>query len=150
MDQCAEQTSMRQVGPGLNILVDLGGMPWRWCCRASRGSLLVPGACLTDDLWSKWSLPLTDEPRFLTAGRQDPEDPESLIVTRASLAASFAIGVDSPSQRYDVLWGAYSIVVVGLDRGDHARSRVWFDLWTELDVAEEHLHARIAEVNPPS
>ncbi|WP_285786996.1 hypothetical protein [Micromonospora sp. NBRC 101691] len=101
----------------------------------------VPGATVR---WMK----ITDEPRFLTAGRRAPDDPESLILTRAALAASFAIGVDSPSGRHDVLWGVHSIVVVGLDRGDRARSRAWFDLWTELDAAEHLLRSRIAEVEP--
>ncbi|TYB37149.1 hypothetical protein FXF50_16065 [Micromonospora sp. AP08] len=103
----------------------------------------VPGATVR---WMK----ITDEPRFLTAGRQAPDDPESLIVTRAALAASFGIGVDSPSGRYDILWGVYSIAVVGLDRADRARSRAWFDLWTALDTAEEQLRTRITEVNLPS
>ncbi|MER7335668.1 MULTISPECIES: hypothetical protein [unclassified Micromonospora] len=93
---------------------------------------------------------ITDEPRFLTAGRRGTDDPNHLIVTRAALAAPFAIGVDSPSGRYEILWGVHSIAVVGLDRGEQARSRVWFDLWTPLDAAERHLRTRIAEVDPPS
>ncbi|MGW0436389.1 hypothetical protein ACWDV4_28055 [Micromonospora sp. NPDC003197] len=101
----------------------------------------VPGSTLR---WMK----ITDEPRFLTAGRRDPDDPDKLIVTRAALAASFAIGVDSPPDDYDILWGAYSIAVVGLDRGDQARSRAWFDLWTALDAAERQLRTRITEPTP--
>lgn len=97
----------------------------------------------------RW-MKITDEPRFLTAGRHAPDDPGSLIVTRAALAASFAVGVDSPPGRYEILWGVYSIAVVGLDRGEHARSRVWFDLWTTLDAAEQQLRERIAEVASPS
>ncbi|SCG65608.1 hypothetical protein [Micromonospora inositola] len=93
---------------------------------------------------------ITEEPRYLTAGRPAPDDPDSLIVTRAALAASFAIGVDSPSGRYDILWGVYSIAVVGLGSGTRARSRAWFDLWTALDAAEQQLRTRIAEVEPPS
>ncbi|MEV0330052.1 hypothetical protein AB0H63_26895 [Micromonospora echinospora] len=103
----------------------------------------VPGATVR---WMK----ITDKPRFLTAGRRAPNDPERLILTRAALAVSFAIGVDAPSGRYDILWGAHSIVVAGLDRGDQARIRVWFDLWTELDTAEQHLRTRITEVDPAS
>ncbi|GAB3189401.1 hypothetical protein FHX75_111228 [Micromonospora palomenae] len=103
----------------------------------------VPGATVR---WMK----ITDEPRFLTAGRRAPDDPSSLILTRAALAASFAMGVDSPSGRYELLSGVYSIAVAGLDRGERARSRVWFDLWATLDAAEQQLRDRIAEVASPS
>jgi hypothetical protein len=103
----------------------------------------VPGAAVR---WMK----ITDEPRYLTAGRRVPDDPSRLILTRAALAASFAAGVDSPSGRYEILWGAYSIAVVGLDRRGQARSRVWFDLWTALDKAEQELRTRILELDPPS
>jgi len=97
----------------------------------------VAGASLR---WMK----IVDEPRFLTAGRPSPDDPDRLIVTRAALAAAFALGVDSPD-RYDILWGVFSIAVGGLD-SEEGRSRVWFDLWTELDEAEEELRDRIVEV----
>jgi hypothetical protein len=90
---------------------------------------------------------ITDEPRYLTSGRRAPHDPEKLIVTRAALAAAFAIGVDAPSRDFEILWGVYSIVVVGFDRGE-IRSRAWFDLWTALDQAEEQLRTRIMEVQP--
>ena len=103
----------------------------------------VPGATVR---WMK----ITDEPRYLTAGRRIVDDPNSLILTRAALAAAFAVGVDSPSGRFDILWGAYSIAVVGLDRPGQARRRVWFDLWTGLDTAEQQLRARIAEVDTSS
>ncbi|MFG2058358.1 hypothetical protein ACGFI9_30480 [Micromonospora sp. NPDC048930] len=103
----------------------------------------VPGATVR---WMK----ITDEPRFLTAGRRAPDDPDSLIVTRAALAASFAIGVDSPPSRHEILWGVYSIAVAGLDRGEQTRSRVWFDLWTTLDTAEQQLRERITEIALPS
>ncbi|WP_200216015.1 hypothetical protein [Micromonospora coerulea] len=103
----------------------------------------VPGATVR---WMK----ITEEPRHLTAGRPAPDDPNSLIVTRAALAASFAIGVDSPSGRYDILWGVHSIAVVGLESGARARSRAWFDLWTALDAAEQQLRTRITEVEPPT
>jgi hypothetical protein len=93
---------------------------------------------------------ITDEPRYLTAGRRTADDPNALILTRAALAAAFAVGVDSPSGRFDILWGVYSIAVVGLDRPGQARSRVWFDLWRGLDTAEQQLRAWIAEVDPPS
>lgn len=99
----------------------------------------VPGATVR---WMK----ITDQPRFLTAGRRAPDDPGSLIVTRAALAASFAMGVDSPPGRYEILWGVYSIAVTGLDQGEQARSRVWFDLWATLDAAEQQLRERIAKV----
>ncbi|WP_203924677.1 hypothetical protein [Rugosimonospora africana] len=91
---------------------------------------------------------ITDEPKYLTSGRRTPDDPNKLIVTRAALAAAFAIGVDAPSRNYEILWGTYSIAVVGLDHAE-ARNQVWFDLWTVLDQAEQHLRARIMEVQLP-
>jgi hypothetical protein len=103
----------------------------------------VPGATLR---WMK----VTDVPRYLTGGRRVPDDPRRLILTRAALAASFAIGVDSPPDRYDIPWGVYSIVVVGLDRPGQARSREWFDLWTALDPAEQQLRTRITELDAPN
>ncbi|WP_435233911.1 hypothetical protein [Micromonospora aurantiaca (nom. illeg.)] len=101
----------------------------------------VPGAAV-------WWMKITDEPRFLTAGRRDADDPDSLIVTRAALAAAFAIGVDAPARPHEILWGVYSVAVVGLDRGEQARSRAWFDLWTGLDAAEQQLVTRIGDVDP--
>ncbi|MER7992293.1 hypothetical protein AB0B62_00875 [Micromonospora chalcea] len=101
----------------------------------------VPGAAVR---WMK----ITDEPRFLTAGRRDADDPDSLIVTRAALAVAFAIGVGAPARPHEILWGVYSVAVVGLDRGEQARSRVWFDLWTGLDAAEQQLVTRIGDVDP--
>jgi hypothetical protein len=99
----------------------------------------VPGATVR---WMK----ITDEPRYLTAGRRVEDDPDHLILTRAALAVSFAIGVDSPSGPFEILWGVHSIAIVGLDSGGQARSRAWFDLWTSLDTAEEDLRVRITEV----
>ena len=96
----------------------------------------VPDASLR---WMK----IVAEPRFLTAGRPQPDDPDKLVVTRAALAVSFALGVDSPGDRYEILWGVYSLAVVGLDEPE-GRSRVWFDLWTDLDEAEELLPERIS------
>jgi hypothetical protein len=88
---------------------------------------------------------IVDEPRYRTAGRPVPEDPDRVLVTRAGLAASFALGVDSPSGG-EILWGVYTVVVVGLDAAAH--SRVWLDLWTDLDAAEERLASRLYEVEP--
>jgi hypothetical protein len=102
----------------------------------------VPGAAVR---WMK----ITDDPRFLTAARRDADDPDSVIITRAALAAAFAVGVDAPERPHEILWGSYSVAVVGLDRGEQARSRVWFDLWTELDAAEQQLVSRIGDVCPP-
>ncbi|GAA4204077.1 hypothetical protein [Actinocatenispora rupis] len=100
----------------------------------------VPGAAV------RW-MRITEEPRYLTAGRRRPEDPDRIVVTRAALAAPFAVGVDSPD-RFDVLWGVHSIAVAGLDRPDGATSRVWFDLWTDADTAEEQLRERITTLDP--
>lgn len=93
----------------------------------------VPGSTVP---WMK----ITDEPRYLTGGRPMPEDPDRVVVTRAALAAPFALGVESPSGR-EILWGVYTVVVSGLDAT--ARSRAWLDLWTDLDTAHEQLASRI-------
>ncbi|MCP2322059.1 hypothetical protein HDA40_000566 [Hamadaea flava] len=95
----------------------------------------VPDASLR---WMK----IVAEPRFLTAGRPAPDDPDKLIVTRAALALSFGLGVDS-GDSYEILWGVFSVAVVGLDE-PAGRSRVWFDLWADLDEAEEQLPDRIS------
>jgi hypothetical protein len=104
----------------------------------------VAGAALT---WFK----IVDEPKFVTAGRRSPDDPELLIVTRAGMAAPFALGVAKPGPDggLEILWGVFSVAVVGIDRGDKARSRVWFDLWTGLDEAEQELRGgRLMEFDP--
>ncbi|MEV4411692.1 hypothetical protein [Catellatospora sp. NPDC049609] len=99
----------------------------------------VPGATVR---WMK----ITDDPRFLTAGRRVPDDPDRLILSRAALAVAFAAGVDSPSGDFEILWGAFTVAVGGLADGGRTRSRVWFDLWTRLDAAGEQLHDRLGEV----
>lgn len=92
----------------------------------------VPGSTVP---WMK----ITAEPRYLTGGRPMPEDPDRVVVTRAALAAPFALGVESPSGD-EILWGVYTVVVAGLD--STARSRAWLDLWTDLDTAGEQLADR--------
>jgi hypothetical protein len=103
----------------------------------------VAGAVLE---WMK----ITEEPRFLTGGRRSPDDPEKLLLTRAGLAAAFAAGVRSPDGRREVLWGVYTVAVSGLDRPEAARSRVWFDLRSGLDWAEEQLRTRLYEIDGPA
>ncbi|WP_020519715.1 hypothetical protein [Catelliglobosispora koreensis] len=98
----------------------------------------VPGAVIE---WMK----ITDTPKFLTAGRRDESDSSQLIVTKTGIAAPFAVGVRSIVER-DILWGVHTIVIVGMDDPDTARSRVWFELRAPLDEAEKQLPVRFTEL----
>jgi hypothetical protein len=111
---------------------------------AVRGAILdclvqqVPTAELE---WVK----ILEKPRFLTGGRRSPDDEGSIVVTRAGLAASFALSVVGGRKR-EVLTGAFSWAAGGLDRPGERTSRVWLDLWTGLDDAEGMLRERIYSV----
>jgi hypothetical protein len=92
-------------------------------------------------------LRLVDKPYFLTGGRQLPEVPGKIIVTRAALAVSFELQVRSVDE-VEQLRGVFSWVAVGLDgaRRDH----VHFDLRAELAWASEQLKLRIYELDMPA
>ena len=94
----------------------------------------------------EWLL-IVDVPEYLTGGRKDPDDSSKLIMTRAGLAAPFALSVRSADGTREVLWGAHSIVAVGLDEGASEHIvRAWFDLWSTLEDAAERLRARVYDI----
>ncbi|MFI2077623.1 hypothetical protein [Streptomyces triculaminicus] len=102
----------------------------------------VPGAVLE---WTK----VLDAPRYLTAGRPQPDDESNVIVTRASIALSFALSVTSPGHKREILQGAFSWVAAGLDQPGNRKDRVWLDLRADLDWAETELRNRIYLVGQP-
>jgi hypothetical protein len=101
----------------------------------------VPGSTVT---WIK----IIDRPAFLTGGRPMPDDPDRVILTRAALAAPFALGVRPPDDPPEILTGVFSWVAVGLDTPGARQDRVWFDLGMALEQAEELLQERIYQVEP--
>jgi hypothetical protein len=92
-------------------------------------------------------LKVVDEPVFLTGGRRNAEDPERLVVTRAAMAAPFALSVRDPDGSRHVLAGVHSWAAVRLDTPAERRDRVWFDLGLTRDEAAELLQHRIYEVD---
>jgi hypothetical protein len=103
---------------------------------------------LGDDPATAFRASGVDVPEYLTGGRKDPDDSAKLIVTRAGLAAPFALSVRTADGRREVLWGVHSIVAVGLDepRSEHV-VRAWFDLWSTLEDAAERLRARVYDID---
>jgi hypothetical protein len=102
----------------------------------------VPGSVVQ---WVK----VVHEPAFLTGGRRVPDAPTRVIVTRAGLAAPFALGVHPPAGRPEILTGVFSWIAVGLDTPDNRRDRVWLDLGMTPQQGEELLQQRIYELDPP-
>ncbi len=68
----------------------------------------VAGAVLE---WMK----IVDEPVFLTGAKRGPDGVEQLILVRAGMALPFALAVRAPSGQRDVLLGAFTWVIAGLD-----------------------------------
>ncbi len=98
----------------------------------------VPSAAL------KW-IHLTGEPEFLTGGRALFNDPGKMILTRAALAVSFQMKVDSDGGE-EILKGVFSWAATGLDAGRD--DRVYLDLDTEMAQAAPMLKMRIYESEP--
>ncbi len=101
----------------------------------------VPGSALE---WIK----VIDDPAFLTGGRRIPDDPTRVIVTRAGLAAPFALSAQPPTGPREVLTGVFTWVAHGLDTPKSRRDRVWFDVGMTARQAEELLQQRIYEPEP--
>jgi hypothetical protein len=99
----------------------------------------VPGSVLE---WVK----IVEEPVFLTGGRRLPDDPDNVLVTRAALAAPFALAVQPPAGSREVLTGVFSWVATGLDPAGQRRDRVWFDLGMTREQAGDLLQQRIYQV----
>jgi len=87
---------------------------------------------------------LLGEPCFLTSGRKIPEDPTSLIVTRAGLAVAFQLEVASDDGA-EQLRGVFSWVASRLD-GDR-RDRVFLDLDADMESAADSLKQRLYEID---
>lgn len=88
---------------------------------------------------------IVEKPRFLTGGRQHSEDEEVILVTRAALAAPFALSVRSHQHGRSLLLGVFSWAAVNLAPPQARKDRHWFDLGVGLDWAGERLQERIYE-----
>ncbi|MFH9295595.1 hypothetical protein [Streptomyces sp. NPDC017520] len=89
---------------------------------------------------------ILETPRFLTAGRQSSKNDEVMLVTRAALAAPFALSVRTTRHGRSVLLGVFSWAAVNLSPPGVRKDRHWFDLGVELDWAGEQLQGRIYEI----
>lgn len=90
---------------------------------------------------------IVEEPLFLTGGVRSPSDPGKMIIRRAALAVVFALGVRAPGRSLEILTGAFSWVVVGLDRPGNQHGRTWLDLGMSRERAEELLRDRVYQAD---
>lgn len=90
---------------------------------------------------------ILETPRFLTGGRRHSGDEELMLVTRAALAAPFALSVRTAQHGRSVLSGVFSWAAVNLSPPEVRRDRRWFDLGVGLDWAGERLQERIYEID---
>ncbi|MCX4672459.1 hypothetical protein OG453_38395 [Streptomyces sp. NBC_01381] len=93
--------------------------------------------------WAK----ILETPRFLTGGRQHSENEQTMVVTRAALAAPFALSVRTTQHGRSILLGVFSWAAVNLATPEARKDRHWFDLGVGLDWASEQLQGRIYEVD---
>ncbi|WP_405575385.1 hypothetical protein OG317_36060 [Streptomyces sp. NBC_01167] len=70
-----------------------------------------------------------------------------MSVTRAALAAPFALSVRTSQQGRSVLLGVFSWATVNLSQPEVRKDRHWFDLGVGLDWAGERLQERIYEID---
>lgn len=92
----------------------------------------VPGSRIA---WMK----VLEPPESLLAGVQDGD---SMTVTRAGVAMSFALAAVTPSDEQHVLTGAMTLVARDLD-GDRI-DRTWLDIGGDLSTAKDLLRERIS------
>ena len=90
---------------------------------------------------------ILETPQFLTGGRRHSEDDQVMLVTRAALAAPFALSVYTTQHGRSILLGVFSWAAVNLVPPEVRKDRHWFDLGVELDWARERLQGRIYEVD---
>ncbi|MFF4541851.1 hypothetical protein [Streptomyces aureus] len=90
---------------------------------------------------------ILEPPRFLTGGRRHSEDEQVMLVTRAALAAPFALSVRATQHGRSVLLGVFSWAAVNLSGPGARRDRHWFDLGAGLDWAGDRLRERIYEID---
>ncbi|MFI6662304.1 hypothetical protein ACIBL8_43115 [Streptomyces sp. NPDC050523] len=86
-------------------------------------------------------------PRFLTGGRRHADDEQTMLVTRAALAAPFALSVRTAQHGRSLLVGVFSWAAVNLAPPQVRKDRHWFDLGVGLDWAGERLKERIYEMD---
>ncbi|MEU9942894.1 hypothetical protein ACIP46_26930 [Streptomyces lavendulae] len=90
---------------------------------------------------------ILETPRFLTAGRLRSDDEQIMLVTRAALAAPFALSVRTTQYGRNTLLGVFSWAAVNLLPPQTRKDRHWFDLGVGLDWADERLRERIYEID---
>ncbi|MFD5147703.1 hypothetical protein [Streptomyces sp. NPDC058401] len=90
---------------------------------------------------------ILETPRFLTGGPRHPEKEHIVLVSRAALAAPFALSVRTAQHGRSLLLGVFSWAAVNLLPPELRSDRHWFDLGVGLDWAEERLQRRIYEVD---
>jgi hypothetical protein len=90
---------------------------------------------------------ILETPRFLTAGRPHSEVEQFMLVTRAALAAPFALSVHASQHGRSVLLGVFSWAAVNLSPPGVRKDRHWFDLGVGLDWAGEQLQRRIYDMD---
>ncbi|MDP5313384.1 MULTISPECIES: hypothetical protein [Streptomyces] len=90
---------------------------------------------------------ILETPRFLTAARQPSENDQVVLVTRAALAAPFALSVRTAQHGRSVLLGVFTWAAVNLSPPGIRKDRHWFDLGVHLDWAGEQLQGRIYEID---
>ncbi|ATZ22361.1 hypothetical protein ACFZBM_17755 [Streptomyces lavendulae] len=70
-----------------------------------------------------------------------------MLVTRAALAAPFALSVRTTQYGRNTLLGVFSWAAVNLLPPRTRKDRHWFDLGVGLDWADERLRERIYEID---
>lgn len=88
-----------------------------------------------------------ETPRFLTGGRPRSEDEQLILVTRAALAAQFALSVRTTQHGRSVLLGVFSWAATNLSGPAERKDRHWFDLGVGLEWAGERLPERMYEID---
>ncbi|MEJ8639694.1 hypothetical protein [Streptomyces sp. MS2.AVA.5] len=120
----------------------LGHDPATAVRKAIEGSLRAQVA----DAEVEW-VKILEMPRFLTGGRRHSENEQVMSVTRAALAAPFALSVRTSQQGRSILLGVSSWATVNLSQPEGRKDRHWFDLGVGLDWAGERLQERIYEID---
>ncbi|MDX3493095.1 hypothetical protein ACKI1I_14535 [Streptomyces turgidiscabies] len=99
-----------------------------------------------EDAVVEW-VKILETPRFLTGGRRRAADEQTILVTRAALAAPFALSVHTAQHGRSILLGVFSWAAVNLARPQARKDQNWFDLGVGLDWAGERLRERIYEID---
>lgn len=109
--------------------------------RTALGEILAEQVSGSMVEWVK----ILEEPVFLTIGVRSPSDPGKLIIRKAAVAAVFALGVQAPGRRLEILTGVLSWVAAGLDQPGSRRDRTWLDFGMSRGEAEELLKERVQQ-----